>query len=117
MKRSFRKLSPPLLLATGVIVAAALRLAAPHEAWSVLAAPFVLVLALVAADLLQAHLGSGPMRVSSGALLVGVAILVASAAIAAQGLAHLGSWIPIFGGCAAAPLFLRHGEGPRCSLD
>lgn len=117
MRRPLSTLGPALLLAAGVIATAALRSAAPREPWSALAAPLLLVLMLVAADLLQAHLEGGPTRVSSGALILGVAILLAGGAIAAQDLALLGGWIPVLGACAIVPLVLRRGKGPQCSLD
>ena len=113
--RSILKSVPALLLAAGVIATAALRGAAPREPWSALAAPFLLVLTLVAADLLQARLATGRTRVSSGALIAGVAILLAGA-ILSQDLALLGGTIPILGSCAAVPLLLRHGKRPQCSL-
>ena len=117
MFRSLRRLSPPLVLVVGLLAATLLRVAAPGAAWSALAVPFLLVVTLVAADLLQARLAGAPARVSSAALMVGVAILVAGAAIAARDLAHFGAWIPILGSCAGAPLFLRRERGSRCSLD
>lgn len=117
MPRLLRRLSPPLLLVVGVFATAALRSAAPHAAWSALAAPFLLVLTLVAADLLQVRLAGGQTRVSSAALVMGVAVLIAAAAIVSQDPAHFGAWIPILGSCGGVSLFLRREKEPQCSLD
>lgn len=115
MIRLLSRMGPALLLATGVIAAEVLGSAPAAGLWR-LAAPALLVLTLVTADLLRTRLLGGPMRVSSPALILGVAILLAGTAIASQDLAGLAAWVPLFGCCAAASLFLRRDEKAPCPL-
>ena len=66
MIRLLSRMGPALLLATGVIAAEVLGSAPAAGLWR-LAAPALLVLTLVTADLLRTRLLGGPMRVSSPA--------------------------------------------------
>jgi len=110
MNRELSNLGPALFLAVVMLVASALAAVAPHAAWTAVASPLLLVLALVGTDLylLRRRRYSAPRsRPSSSVLLMAGAILVACAIIAVRDLDQIAGMIPILGSCAALPVILR----------
>lgn len=114
MKRAIWTFGPALFLALAMLWASALIAAAPHAVWSAVAAPLLLVLALVGTDhyLLRRRRYVVPgsknrLWPSSSALWMAASILAASAIVASRDLDQFVGMIPIFGSGAALPLILR----------
>ena len=106
--------APALLVAGATIGASALCAAAPDALWSAVAAPLVVVAALLGGDALRrrrAGLGAVP---SPSALLLAALLLVAFALVGSRDLLLLAPMIPIFGGSAAFPFVLDPAGARSC---
>jgi peptidoglycan/LPS O-acetylase OafA/YrhL len=114
MNRIPSNLGPALSMALVMLAAAALAKAAPQAAWTAVAAPLLLVLALVGTDLVQRRRAGRRPLPSASVLLVAAAILVACGIVASRDLDGLAAMIPILGSCAAVPVILRR-QGTRTS--
>jgi hypothetical protein len=120
MNRSTSNLGPALALALAVLAASALTVAFPRELWTALAAPAILVLALIGTDLARRRRSGRPLRPSprvwilAGAIVVASAILAGSAFLSGGDLDDLAAMIPILAGCAALPLTQEDDREEAC---
>jgi peptidoglycan/LPS O-acetylase OafA/YrhL len=112
MNRTLSNLSPALWMAAAVLAASALAKAAPHSVWAAVAAPLVLVVALLVADAVLSRRAGGPPLPSLVALVLAAGILGSCGILASAGLDRLAEMIPILGACAVLPILQRR-EGSR----
>jgi hypothetical protein len=111
-RRTLSNLGPPLLMAAAILAASALVKTAPHAVWAAVAAPLLLVAALLATDVADRRRAGGRPLPSPSALLLSAAFLAACGIVASAGLDRLAEMIPILGACAALPAIQR-AEGAR----
>lgn len=94
---------PAVLLALGILVATAVAVWAADSVWLVLTGPLLLALAIVGADALDSGLRGQSFVPSVGALVLGMAFLMACLTLALADPAGVAPMIPILGGtCAGA---------------
>jgi hypothetical protein len=107
MNRTLSNLGPALLQAVVLVVATALAVAAPHAAWTAVAVPVLLVLALVGTDIVHGRRSGRRSLVSASVLVLAVTIVIGCGIVASRDLDQLAGAIPILGSCAALPVILR----------
>lgn len=73
-----RTLLPALALAAAALLSTWIAVHAGASRWTLLAAPLLLALAILAVDIWQARLQGLPLRPSQGVLMLGVAVVVAA---------------------------------------
>ncbi len=112
MNRTPSNLGPILWMAAAVLAASALAKAALHEVWAAVAAPLILVVALLGADAFLSRRAGGRALPSPVALVLAVGILGSCGILASAGLDRLAEMIPVLGACAALPVLQRR-EGAR----
>ena len=118
MKRAhWIRLAPSLLLAGGILASTALAvLAAESKVW-VLCGPLLLALALVAAQTLSSRWGGGSSRPSPTAWLTALALLLASAIVAAVDSTQVALLLPLLGVTLAFPAVLGGGCRRACTHE
>jgi hypothetical protein len=114
MKRPLSSHAPALLVAIGIILAAAVAALAPFAQWPVLTGPLLLSAAIVGSDMLRSRLtGAAPIPSWCSVLLAG-AFLVACGLVAFVDPKQVALMIPILGGSVSTPLLLGTGRRGEC---
>lgn len=98
MKReSWIGLSPSLLAGAGIIVATLMAMLTAESGWWILAAPLLLAMAFVGAEMLGFRLKGMPPRPSMSALVYGGAILMAGGIVTLRDPSLVKVLIPVIG--------------------
>jgi hypothetical protein len=104
---NLRSLLPSLFLAANVVAACWVAVHAGHTGWTVLAAPLLLALAILATDLWQARLQALPLRPSPGVLMLAVSVVVAGLIIGVGDPRQLQAMMPVLGAVSAVAISSR----------
>jgi hypothetical protein len=111
MKSTLSNLGPALLCAVVLLLASVLIKAAPHAPWAAVASPALVVLALLAADMVQRRRFL-PSRI---VLVLAAGFAIACGILASSGSEQFAAMIPILGSSVMLPLILRaEGRRPSC---
>jgi hypothetical protein len=106
-------LTPSLLVGIGIILATLVAVLAAKSGSLILAAPLVLALAVVGADVLARRLRGASSGLSPAALILAAAFLLAGAIVASRDPSLVSSLIPIIGVTAWVALLMRPGATVR----
>ena len=112
-RKHFTAVGPSLIVAAGIIGSTFIAVVAADWQWLVMAAPAVLALAFVGADLLAARMGGCEARPSWPVLLLGATIILASQLVALRDPAMMKMLLPVIAGPLWVTLMLRTDGGGR----
>jgi hypothetical protein len=107
MPKHWNELTPSLLVAAGIIVAAFVAKRAGGSELVLLAAPLMLALTVVGADVLNSRLRGGSPRPSWGALIMGAAVLLSSWILMTRDPGLVKTLLPLTGTTSWVVLFTR----------
>lgn len=107
MTRKSAELGPALLVGGGIIVATAIAMWAAESGWLVMAAPLVLALAGVGADVLGSRLRGAPSGPSPASLLLGGTLLLTGAIVTLRDPGLVKILIPVVGSAGYVTLLFR----------
>ncbi|MFZ6658974.1 hypothetical protein [Undibacterium sp. TJN19] len=106
-KKYWFGLGPSLLLGAGIVISTLIAVLAEESRWLVLAAPLLLTLAVISADVLESRLRKKSSTPSAAALIFAVAFLLAGVILAFSDPESLKTFMPILGVAAWVTLLLR----------
>ncbi len=106
-RRAWLELGPSLLVAAGILLSTFVAVRTAESGAWVLTAPVLLALALIGADMLAARLRGEASGPSPAALLLGGAVVLASAILALRDPALVKMFLPVTGAGSWVPLLLR----------
>src|SRR5579859_7867331 len=109
---NLRTLLPALALAAVALVATWIAVHVGGSGWMVLAAPLLLALALLAADVWQAHLQGLPLRPSQGVLMLGISVVVAALIVGLGDAKQVQGLMPVLAAVSAVAISSR--QRTRC---
>jgi peptidoglycan/LPS O-acetylase OafA/YrhL len=112
--RKLYDLFPALGLAAAVLAASLLAVSVGDSRWTMLLAPLLMALALLAADLWQARRQGRPLRLSTGTLMLAVALVLACYIVGMDDPKQVQSLLPVLAAVSAASISLRSGARGRC---
>ena len=112
-QRYWLDLTPSLLVGTAIVFATSVAVLAVKSGWLVLAAPLILVLAIVGADVLARRLRGPSSGPSPAALILGATFLLAGAIVTFRDPSRVSTLIPIVGVAAWVILLMRPGTASR----
>lgn len=103
-RKHWLNLTPSLLVGAGILLSALVAVRVAQSGWWVLAAPLLLALAVVSADILASRLRGESSGPSPAALILGGAFLVASWIVALRDPGLVKSLLPILGAASGVTL-------------
>ena len=112
--RKLHDLFPALGLAAAVLAASLLAVSVGDSRWTMLLAPLLMALAMLAADLWQARRQGRPLRLSTGTLMLAVALVLACYIVGMDDPRQVQSLLPVLAAASAASISLRAGARGRC---
>jgi hypothetical protein len=113
------RLRPSLLVAAGILASTFLAVRAAGSVWLVMAAPLLLALAIVGADVLDSRLRGEPSSAPSpAALLFGGSCLLAGLIVSVHDPSLVKELIPVIGATGWITLSMRpeSRRKPRCNI-
>lgn len=110
--QKLRSLLPALALAAAALLACWLAVHAGDSPWTVLLAPLLLALAMLAVDLWQARRRGAPLRPSQGVLMLAVSVVVAGYIVGVGDPRQVQALMPVLVAVSAVALTTR--QRMRC---